>query len=577
MASTPTDVEKLNMDLLVTIAQDIEPYVIQWPSQVEVDGALEVSVLVAMKRPDGVLLVFPSDALPADEVAAGRQHGGGLLGPSAEFEVPSVVVEGGVMSPTGDTVKVLVVDCLADVVEIMRLPQHFEDIAYNFDPESEYAVPDPGPLLDAILNWISTTDPAEGLAFYTADERPEEEEALQTPPRRRPQGKAAPGGLPKHKPEKSKRVTTASLAASMEVLMQQLPTMASQLAEISEKQKKLENQLNAPISASCPALAQPLSHVVPTRASVPLDVAKHVAPPPRTMAMPSPGILRSPGMHQPQELAALEQEKSSSQLPPEGHPLAQAVLAQSQALTNLVSQIATSSADPMLDLAGVSSTGTRGSTGRAKLQAELASQRGSFFTSVMQSMSRRMNPTLPASSNPVDLMQQGVCGTKYLERFGGYARHRDLGQIQYQVMQILDYLQVENVQAARDATALLAVTLEQAVMDNGRFELAAVLCLQDDLPSSIFINRNAGAFSRSRSFSPLADQRWITIALAYLKELDALQTKRAELTGSVAKTPPASQTPPSTHPKAKAAGKKKGKGKGGSNQNQAPAEEGEEA
>lgn len=65
--------------------------------------------------------------------------------------------------------------------------------------------------------------------------------------------------------------------------------------------------------------------------------------------------------------------------------------------------------------------------------------------------------------------------------------------------------------------------------DGGKFDLAQVLVLQDDLPSSVFINRQAGTLSRSKSFSPLADARWITVALAYLKEMDTIQTKRQEL------------------------------------------------
>ena len=126
-------------------------------------------------------------------------------------------------------------------------------------------------------------------------------------------------------------------------------------------------------------------------------------------------------------------------------------------------------------------------------------------------------------------------------------------------MTAFDYLQTENLSAARDTIALLSVMLEQAVMDGGRLDLAQVLTLQDDLPSSIFVNRQAGVLSRSKSFSPLADQRWITIALAYLKEMDTLQTKRLEISGGAK----SSQEPGNqTQPKAKAQGKKKGRGKG---------------
>ena len=89
--------------------------------------------------------------------------------------------------------------------------------------------------------------------------------------------------------------------------------------------------------------------------------------------------------------------------------------------------------------------------------------------------------------------------------------------------------------------------------------MASVLCLQGDLPSSIFVNRQTTALSRSRSFAPLAHQKWITTALAYLKELDAIQTKRSDLSGSKG------SAREDKHPAAKAAPKKKGaKGQKGS-------------
>lgn len=71
--------------------------------------------------------------------------------------------------------------------------------------------------------------------------------------------------------------------------------------------------------------------------------------------------------------------------------LARAVLAQSQALTAVVGQIAQSSQDPMMDLEATSSGArTRGALGRAKLQAELASHSGGFFMAVLRAMARRM-------------------------------------------------------------------------------------------------------------------------------------------------------------------------------------------
>ena len=120
-----------------------------------------------------------------------------------------------------------------------------------------------------------------------------------------------------------------------------------------------------------------------------------------------------------QELALQKEEVASVDV-------AQAILAQSTALTSLVATLAGSQQDPMQDLQG-SSSGTRGALGRAKLQEELAQQRGTFFHSVVQQMSRRMMPTAPVDQPYVQLVQQGVTGCRYLERFGGYGKQRELG------------------------------------------------------------------------------------------------------------------------------------------------------
>ena len=93
----------------------------------------------------------------------------------------------------------------------------------------------------------------------------------------------------------------------------------------------------------------------------------------------------------------------------------------------------------MLELNSVGATaGTRGAQGRARLQQELAAQKGSFFQSVLASMAQRMQPTASAEGSPQELLDRGVCGTRYLERFGGYSRQRELGQLQYQVMTVFD-------------------------------------------------------------------------------------------------------------------------------------------
>eukprot|EP00435_Cladocopium_sp_Y103_P039111 s1573_g10.t1 len=555
--SVASETVPLTLDDLVLVDQGVEPYVLSWPDG-EVDGQKESLVLALLRREDGVLLVVPDGFLPpSDLILANEGMDSGIIGPSKYFEVQSAVLDGGRLNPTGSVVSCQVVDFQAAVVNLMRAPVAFEDILFSFDKDSLFAVPDPAELLPQVLDWIQASEVGSGLAFYSATggETPDQANGAPGVPKR-PKAKAGTGTPSGKAKEKPKKATTASLSASIENLLTVIPGLSSQMQTLTDRQKVLEDRVLAASSASFPALRQPLSNAMPGQSLAPSAVVAQIHTPPRTNLTKGPGLLRSPALAQPEDLLELEKEKPLSAGLGQNDTLAQAVLAQSHALNNLVAQIAQSSSDPLVDLGGVTSGGTRGSVGRAKLQAELASQKGLFFQAVLQSMARRMSPTVSVEGSPQQLMDRGICGTRYLERFGGYAKHRDLGMLQYQVMSVMDFLQTENLPAARDAVALLSVTLEQAVLDGGRFDLAGVLCLQDDLPSSIFVNRQAGALSRSRSFAPLADQRWITTALAYLKELDAIQVKRGELSGQ--KTTAAE----SDRPKPKATPKKRG-AKGG--------------
>lgn len=273
-------------------------------------------------------------------------------------------------------------------------------------------------------------------------------------------------------------------------------------------------------------------------------------PPPRTKEPGLLGLSKAQG-HQPLELAALEEERAHATAP-EGD-LARAVLAQSQALTALVGQIAQSSEDPMMDLgATASSASTRGGP-----RSGGASSRTCL--SLWELLHVGAEGT-GSTGSAEDLLRRGVSGTMYMERFGGFGRHRDLGLILFQVMTVMDFMQAENHGAAKDALALLAVCIDQAVMDGGRFDLASLLTLQEDPLISIYINRQQSSLSRARAFSPLADQRWVTVALAFVKELGVILSKRLELTGAV---PGSSKAQPSeAAAKSKLMPKKKGKGGG---------------
>ena len=152
----------------------------------------------------------------------------------------------------------------------------------------------------------------------------------------------------------------------------------------------------------------------------------------------------------------------------------------------------------------------------------------------------------------------GLTMTKYVERFGGYGRARDFGHVVWQVAMIMDHLQMENWQGAKDATALLSVCLEQTALD-GMMDVGLLLSLSEDPPSGVFTNRSLAPLPRGKSFAPLASQAWITVARSYIKELDLISQKRADLTG--AKSQGLADVPtPKVKPKPQPKWKKKKRG-----------------
>ena len=125
----------------------------------------------------------------------------------------------------------------------------------------------------------------------------------------------------------------------------------------------------------------------------------------------------------------------------------------------------------------------------------------------------------------------------------------------WQVALAMDFMQQDNHLAARDTLGLLFVFLEQMALDNGKMDVAVLLALIEDPPQGLFSNRSFTSIARQRAFAATADQKWITVALQYLKELDTIQSRRAEAT----KEKPSS--PPTSEPAAKKKAKGRGKGK----------------
>ena len=507
---------------VVPISQAITKYLIQWGDEDSPEGIGEAEVLVVMTRAGGLLLAAPVDFFAEEQLAEGNtQQDDLMLGMSTVLKVPGMMFQDGTMVPLGVQLSVLVVDCHESICQHMK-PLEMEAFYQKFSEEDQDAFPDPASLVGQAMVWLQENAGEERAGLYSPEVTAESGEGKKDTPafKGRPKAKGKPAPRPGGATDtaRPRKATTASLAASLE-------NMNATLARLVEKQHVLEEQMKNPPNPTTAALQRPLSSHVPAQSTTVAAMARELQTPPVRRGASRLEDLAMTGLAQPPEVRSLELEKADLNSP----SLAAAMMAQSTAITTLISQLAAGHTDPMAELALTGIGGSRGASGRAKLQNDLALQKGIFFESVMRSMSRRMYPTLPATMSYQEMMKQGICGTKYLERFGGYGRCRDLGVIQFQVMQCMDFLQMENMDGARDCLSLLAVMLEQASLDGGRLDLGQILTLAEDPPASIFTNRQVAQLSKARAFSALADQKWVTTALAFIKELDTITSKRVEM------------------------------------------------
>lgn len=480
---------------------------------------------------------------------------------------------------TDHKIRVLLVDVSMAVIDFL-VPLHaggeIEDIV-TFDFPESFHVPAPEALVSSALDWISTAsqDAPDRLQYYSAEEVPvtPPPTAPKRTPRRRNPGGGVGGGEGQPGTQKP-RPTVASLAKSLEEITLALPGITSQLEELSQRTSAMEgNAARPPDRAS--ALKRPLGSSASTGLSKPLTAAQLVTamPPPKSTAVP----LRQPRV----SFDKTDVEELSSEYPQASPDMATAIYEQSRALTSLVAHLANSGSDPLMDLGlSTAALSSRGSMGRAKLQAELAAHRGTFFLSVMQSMARRMQPAMPVDADLAAMRNRGITPTQYLERFGGFGRTKDLGFIIWQVGLCMNHMQEGNHNAAMDALSLLFVCLEQASLDNGNMQVGLLLSLQEDPPASLFSGRSLALAAHPKPFAPTANQRWVTIALQYLKEMDLISSRRTEIAGGKSGDTSggggAASSSQGSQAQTKAKSKAKGRGRGRNSQQAQPAIEEEQ-
>ena len=535
-----------------------ELYLLSWPL---LPSALEESQLgycyVLLRREGGLLLAIPKGLMSQEDLDGGSLNPDALVGPHTTLSVPSVRSEAEAMVPRGEDVEVVVADVGDQILQAMspfdpELTDH--TLGFDLDPQ---VLPDGPTLLRFAREWIALSG-AERAEFYSAEEAEV------------PKAKGKAKASEKAAKKAPTRPSPQQVADHVKNISELLPTMAAQLAELRNEQKRMQmvvegQGMATPPRASQAPVSMPMQQFAGLMGSPPkVKGLSLTSPPPKvTFALDSTlGI---------QEQA---EEGSPAHLDPEagGDSLALAVLEQSRALTSLVSHLQ-SGGDPLLDAsASSSSLSSKGAMNRERLQKELASRSGGFFLSVVQNAYKKLKPASKVPDSAQTIAATDFSMLQYLERFGTYGNARDIGIAQYALSFIIDCAIHEDWEGVKEHAALMAVGLEQAAQDGSRWDLGFQLMLVEDAPSTMWSfprNSNLAQTGRQKAFGSLCPQKWATIALAYTREMDYIANRRMELGKKNQAVPP----PPLPGPKRR--GKfPKARG-GGEGQTQQPGEEGQ--
>ena len=535
-----------------------ELYHLSWPL---VPSQLEESQLgycyVIMRREGGLLLGIPRQLMSAEDLAVGVSSPDGVVGPSTTLSAPSVRLEADVFVARGEDVELVVVDFGDQILQALApFDPELGDQTLGFD-EDPQVLPDGPTLLRFAREWISLLG-VERADFYSAEEA--------EVPKAKSKAKAAEKAGKKAAPRPSPQMVAEHIRSISDLL----PTMAAQLTEMREEQKRIQGLVEGqgyqtPPRASQTPVSMPLQQFAGLMGSPPKVkglTAKPSPPPPRvTFALDS-------------HLDVQEQAEaaSPSHLLAEagGDSLALAVLEQSRALTSLVSHLQ-QGGDPLLDTTATSSSlSSKGALNREKLQLELANRSGGFFLSVIRNAYKKLKPASKTPESIQSIAETDFSMLQYLERFGTYGNARDIGIAQYALSFIIDCAIHEDWEGVKEHAALMAVGLEQAAQDGSRWDLGFQLMLVEDAPSTMWSYPRSSSLAqtgRQRAFGSLCPQKWATIALAYTREMDYIANRRMEMS----KKSPQPAAPPAPAPKRRGKfPKAKGGGEGSGPQ---PAEE----
>ena len=232
--------------------------------------------------------------------------------------------------------------------------------------------------------------------------------------------------------------------------------------------------------------------------------------------------------------------------------MTQAIMQQSAALTSLVAHLTTG--DAMADLSAPSGQGqslsTKGVARREKMQQDLSSGNSCYFLQMQQQLYKRMCPTKPIPKSEDELAGSGVSMIGSLERFGVFRNKPEAAMLMRLLAHCVDAAANGDMHLVKEYLALTVTSVDQSCLD-GNWSIAFLISLLEEPPAQVYMEKTSSVSALGRPFSPLIPASWAAVALAYLKEMELLNSKKSEARGK-ASSPKASGPdlqPPSPTPR----------------------------
>ena len=487
------------------------------PELVNEDMPVSCMTIPVLLREEGVLLAIPSDFVSAHNLLEAQSADDfSMLGPSKLLQAALLEEdESGVERRLDDICRCLLLDVSNDCLPFLREYDVIQDPGETIQPFSvdrPAAIVDVKAIMDQVFAWLDGVGGAQRVHFYSAREEPP---------------KAAPAALKAGKKAAApKKVTTAVLSQQVDALTIQMQLLASQHEELMKIHLKssatpaVDPGAAVGTAAKLPAVSAGLSM---TPAGVP-KTARLIGPPPKAK---QPGKELGTGAGGTDTGEALEDMVNVGP-----DQMTHAIMQQSAALTSLVAHLTTG--DAMADLSTPSGQGqslsTKGVARREKMQQDLSSGNSNYFLQMQQQLYKRMCPTRQIPKTEEELVGSGVSMIGYLERFGGFRNKPEAAMLMWLLAHCVDAAASGDMHLVKEYLALTVTSVDQSCLD-GNWSIAFLISLLEEPPAQVYMEKTSSVSSLGRPFSPLIPASWAAVALAYLKEMELLNSKKSEARG----------------------------------------------